>query len=80
MNKVHNFQIAKIQPQGVAWLLLDFLPISAAGVAYKVMLLRKACIWVNLVCESFNILTFSTVVVIPLTCHNHRVNGDFTIE
>ena len=29
MKKANNFQIAKIQPEGAAWLLLDFLPISA---------------------------------------------------
>ena len=29
MNKAHNFKIAKLQPQSVAYLLLDFLPISA---------------------------------------------------
>ena len=28
MNKVNNFQMEKVQPQGVAQLLLDFLPIS----------------------------------------------------
>ena len=78
MNKANNFQIAKIQPQGAAQLLFDFSPISA-GVAYKSVAFKKACIWVNLVCRNFNILTFSTVVVIPLTYHNHRVNGDFTI-
>ena len=29
MKKVDNFQIAKVQPHGIAQLLLDFLPISA---------------------------------------------------
>ena len=29
MKKVNNFQIAKVQPQGVSWHLPDFLPISA---------------------------------------------------
>ena len=28
MEKVIRLQIAKVQPQGVAWLLLNFLPIS----------------------------------------------------
>ena len=28
MKKVNNFQIAKVQPQGVASLLRDFLPFS----------------------------------------------------
>ena len=26
MTNVNNFQIAKVQPQGVAWHLFDFLP------------------------------------------------------
>ena len=29
MKNVNNFQIAKFQPQGAAWHLIDFLPISA---------------------------------------------------
>ena len=29
MMDMNNFQIAKVQPQGVAWQLLDFLPVSA---------------------------------------------------
>ena len=29
MKNVNNFQIAKVQPDGVAWDLLDFLSISA---------------------------------------------------
>ena len=39
MNKVNNFQMEKVQPQGVAQLLLDFLPISVwrcyKSVAYR---------------------------------------------
>ena len=34
-NNFQKFQIVKVQPQGVAWFLLDFLPISSGGVAYK---------------------------------------------
>ena len=29
MMDMNNFQIAKVQPQGAAWQLLDFLPVSA---------------------------------------------------
>ena len=29
MEKANNFQLAKVQPQGVPLLLLEFLPISA---------------------------------------------------
>ena len=35
LKKANNFQIAKVQPQSVAELLLNFLPISAWFVAYK---------------------------------------------
>ena len=44
MKNVNNFQMAKIQPQGVAYHLLDFFPISA-GVAYKSVayIYKKAC-------------------------------------
>ena len=34
MKKANNFQIAKVQPQGVASLLLDFCQFQP-GVAYK---------------------------------------------
>ena len=43
MKKGNNFQIAKAQPQGVAKLLLDFLPILF-GVAYKSVSYKKASI------------------------------------
>ena len=29
MKKVNNWQITKVQPQGISYHLLDFLPISA---------------------------------------------------
>ena len=41
MRKANNFQIAKVQPLGVAWVLLDFLPILA-GVAYKSFAYKKS--------------------------------------
>ena len=28
MENVNNFEVAKVQPQGVAYHLLDFLPVS----------------------------------------------------
>ena len=40
MKKANNFQIAKVQPQAVAELLLEFLKISA-GVAYNKKCLIK---------------------------------------
>ena len=42
MKNVNNFQIAKVQPQGVAQHLLDFLPISAdKSVAFKNVAYKK---------------------------------------
>ena len=42
MKNVNNFQIAKVQPQGVAQYLLDFLPISAdKSVAFKSVAYKK---------------------------------------
>ena len=38
MKKANNFQIAIVQPQGVALLLLDFLPILARPLLIKVLL------------------------------------------
>ena len=43
INNVNNFQIAKVQPQGIAWHLLDFLSISAWCCLLKVLLIKKAC-------------------------------------
>ena len=40
MKKANNFQIAKAQPQGVAKLLLDFLPILV-GLTYKSVSYKK---------------------------------------
>ena len=34
-SKVNNFQMAKVQPQGVAWLLLGFFSQIQLGIAYK---------------------------------------------
>ena len=41
MKKANNFQIAKAQPQGVAQLLLNFLPISVWHLVIKVLLMKK---------------------------------------
>ena len=41
MKKAHNFQIAKVQPQGVAQHLLDFLLISAWRSLQKCCLQKK---------------------------------------
>ena len=40
MKKAKNFQIAEVQPQGVAKLLLDFLPFQP-GVTYKSAAYKK---------------------------------------
>ena len=43
MKNANNFRISKVQPRGVAYRLLDFLPISA-WLSYKsVAFLKKAC-------------------------------------
>ena len=42
MKKANNFQIAKVQPQGVVWLLLDFY-LFQPGVIYKSVSYKKAC-------------------------------------
>ena len=42
MKKANNFQIAKAQPQGVAQLLLNFLPISVWHLVIKVLLMKKS--------------------------------------
>ena len=41
MKKVYNFQITKNQPQGVAWLLLDFFPNFSLALLIKVLLIKK---------------------------------------
>ena len=43
MNKVNNFQTAKIQPQGVAYLLLDFFANFSLLLVIKVLHIKKAC-------------------------------------
>ena len=43
MKNVNNFQIAKTQPQGVAYHLLDSLPILSLALLMKVLLIKKAC-------------------------------------
>ena len=43
VKKANDFQIAKVQFQGVASLLLNFLPVSALCVTVKVLLIKKAC-------------------------------------
>ena len=49
MKNVNKFHIAKVQLQGVAQHLLDFLPISAwrCWRHLKVLLIKKACIISN---------------------------------
>ena len=43
MKKANDFQIAKVQFQGVAWLLLNFLPVSAlCCLTIKVLLIKKS--------------------------------------
>ena len=42
MKKAKNIQIAKVQPKGIAQLLLDFCQIQA-GVAYKIVAYKKTC-------------------------------------
>ena len=42
MKKANDFQIAKVQFQGVAWLLLNLLPVSAlCCLTIKVLLIKK---------------------------------------
>ena len=41
MKRAKNFQIAKVQPQGVAYLFLDFCQFRA-GVAYKSVAYKKS--------------------------------------
>ena len=41
MKKANSFQAAKVQPQSVAQLLLDFLPISAWRCLYKKAYIKK---------------------------------------
>ena len=44
MKKANDFQIAKVQFQGVASLSLNFLPVSAlCCLTIKVLLIKKAC-------------------------------------
>ena len=44
MKTANDFQIAKVQVQGVASFLLNFLPVSAACyLTIKVLLIKKAC-------------------------------------
>ena len=40
MKKASNFQIAKVQPQGVGWLLLNFCQFQP-NVAYKSVAYKK---------------------------------------
>ena len=44
MKNVNNFEIAKVQPQGVAWQLLEVFCQFQTGVAYKSVAYKKACI------------------------------------
>ena len=46
MKKVNNFQIAKFQPLGAAYLLLDFLPISAWCFPANISTLFQRCLLV----------------------------------
>ena len=42
MKKANNFQIAQVQSEGVALLLLDFFLIFQPGVAYKSITYKKS--------------------------------------
>ena len=42
MKKANNFQIAQVQSEGVALLLLGFFPIFQPGVAYKSITYKKS--------------------------------------
>ena len=42
MKKANNFQIAQVQSEGVALLLLDFFPIFQPGVACKSITYKKS--------------------------------------
>ena len=42
MKRPNNFQIAKVQPRGIAQLLLDFMPVSAWRCLQKCCLYKKA--------------------------------------
>ena len=44
MKKVNNFQVAKAQPQGVSYPLLDFCQFQP-GVAYKSVAYKKSVLW-----------------------------------
>ena len=41
MKEANNFQIAKVQPQGLPWLLLEFFCQFQPGVAYKSVAYEK---------------------------------------
>ena len=41
MKKENNFQIAKVQPRRVAWLLLDFFSNFGLTLFIKVLLIKK---------------------------------------
>ena len=43
MKKVNNFQVAKVEPQGDAKLLLDFFANFSLVLLIKVLLIKKAC-------------------------------------
>ena len=53
----NNFQVAKLQPQGVAWHLLNFCQFQP-GVAYEsVVYIKKACIANNSMYRSYFVVT-----------------------
>ena len=43
-SKVNNFQMAKVQPQGVAWLFLGFFSQIQLGIVYKSDAYKKS-VW-----------------------------------
>ena len=47
MKNANNFQIPKVQPQGVAQNLLNFFCQFQSGVAYKSVAYKKACMCSN---------------------------------
>ena len=60
MKNVNNFQIAKVQPQCVAWHLLDFLPISVWRFLWKCCLWKTKCLWKNMDQKNICIWTLFT--------------------
>ena len=43
MKKANNFQKAKVQPQGIAYVLVNFFAKFKLTLLIKVLLIKKAC-------------------------------------